>query len=318
MRRWIQSVGAVLLAGALAMGSGLPARAQEDAVERIRAAYNAYEAWDTYQIQVDDAMRSALVVEGPEYSLVQRRQREATITGWYDVTDRDSPLVWLALTGELDESSDQNGEILPGGWSLDMEVAAQGGAMFWRGEYEAEPEPDVALPDDWEPVTVRDMDALPALVDVALGSYVQDGGTGPLVDGVERWLDAALSIEGPEPYTVNRTTSGDLYTVEVNLAAVPELVADHFRWLTEGPDAVVDQDVLLDALIADGTLTWRVLVDPDTGGLLLQYLTLDLSANLGQGDLLAAYTSLTLAFSGERGVLFGGINGPVDTAVLPE
>jgi hypothetical protein len=221
-------------------------------------------------------------------------------------------LVSLDISSRVDSSGSET----PEGWTLDISAALVNGEQFWRGKISASPEEGFALPEDWETFTARQANNVPALADVGLDRYLLQAGD-PFVGDYAAWLDAALSIDGPRPFQIDKTTGGDLYVLEVALADAPDLVADRFRSLTDGSDAVADRGALLDSLFASSTVLWGVVIDPASGQLLAQYLQLDLAAKLDSAGLLSPYDSLTLAYSGTQSVLFSAINERVNTAGLP-
>ena len=196
-------------------------------------------------------------------------------------------------------------------------VALVNGEMFWRGELQAASAASITVPAEWTSFSLEDASAQANLADLGLGRYLLQDERDPFVGDYEAWLDAARSIEGPETIRINRSTSGDLYLIEVELEEAPDVLADRFRALTEGPDALVSRETLLDAIYADSTMLWGVVLHPETGRLLGQYIQLDLTARLGQDAIRDGYRTLTLETSDEQSVLFTGVNEPVDTTALP-
>jgi len=316
MRRWI---GLMVTIGIL-VGAGSTTLAQDDAARRIQAAYQDYETWDTYQVRVADNTDLALVAEGKGAYLWQRRERHIQVSGWYDVTNRDSAAVLLNVSGDSSASTESGGTNTPSSWQADLDVALRNGQLFWRGSYSANPGDTFALPGEWTGFSVTDADDIPAFVDLALGRYLLQEGADPFVEDYDSWLAAAESIEGPETITWDRRsrTQGELYRVEVDLTAIPDIVGNRFDSLTRGQEAIVDRQALLDSLYENSTLIWQVVLEPGTGRLLGQNTELDLNAKLGSEGLVASYATLNLTFSNDQTIAFSNINEAVDTSELPE
>ncbi|MBN1681166.1 MAG: hypothetical protein JW966_12845 [Anaerolineae bacterium] len=306
----------IVLVALLGASGVMPTRAQADAAERIRAAYAAYDAWDTFSVQIEDNTRYALVVEGKQY-IWQTREGHATVTGWYDLSQNRAMSALLAYSGALDESTDLNGERTVGGWSADIETAVVEGDLFWRGTFDSQESLAVAVPGDWESATVQGLAAVPDLVSMVLERYVVETVPSTSEGRFMDWLDAALSIDGPQTHALTKRTQGDLYIVEVDLEAVPGVVESRLDTLARETDAIVDRDVLLDSLLTNSTFSWGVVLDPDSGALMAHMLLLDLSADLKADALGQNYATLTLAFTDSRTVTFSSVNEPVDTSGLP-
>lgn len=318
MQRWMHR-GIILLIGTLVVLVGLvPAQAQDEAIEQIRSAYAGYDNWATYQVQINESVRYALVIDGKSDYHWRTQERDVMVSGWYDVTSRDNASVSLAVSGDSSSSVETSEGRTPDSWSVDLEVALLGGELFWRGDYQADPVSTFSLPGEWTSFTSQEVQALPAFTDVAISRYLLQDGADPFVDEFDEWLNAADSVQGPQSFRVDRSTQGDVYVVSVNLADAPGVVLDRLTRLLGEGEEFVDRDALLDSLFENSTLLWGVVLEPETGRLLAQLIELDLSANLGAESLVEPYSSLTLAFSQDQSVLFTNINEPVDTSNLPE
>jgi hypothetical protein len=308
----------VLLIGALVVLAGMvPAQAQDEAAERIRSAYAGYENWATYQVQIDESLRYALVLNGTSDYQWSTQERDVSMSGWYDVTVRDNASVSLAVSGDSSSSVETSTGRTPDSWTVDLQVALLGGELFWRGDYQASPDDSFSLPGDWTPFTSQEAGDIPAFSEMGINRYLLQEGADPFIDEFDEWLDAADSIEGPQSFRLDRSTQGDVYIVTVNLADAPRVVLDRVRQLIGETESSVDMDALLENLTDNSTLLWGVILEPETGRLLGQLIELDLSARLESDSLQEPYTSLTLEFSEDQSVLFTHINEPVDTTELP-
>lgn len=320
-RQWLSLIliAALVLAGGLLPARGaLPVRAQDDAAERIRAAYEAYEEWDTYQFQLQSTALYAVVVDGKEQYFWQTLERSISMIGWYDQSNPTNLMASMTITANSSDSTDTGGGRVPATWDLDMDVAVLNGEPFWRGTYAADPVDDFSLPQEWSSFSSSDFSGVPALVDLSLDRYLHQTDLDPFIDDFEAWLNAAASIDGPQRTNLDRQTVGDMYTVTVNIADVPGALEDRFSNLTQGDQAVVSQDALLSSVRSASTLTWVVVLDPDSGRLMAQSVSFDISGQPEAAALAQPYTTLSLRVNDERRVVFSNVNEPVDTSALPQ
>lgn len=299
-----------VLALAVLGGAGL-SQAQDDARERISAAYRAVEGWQSYHVQVDETSDYAMTAQGAQAATWQRRERDLALSGGYDVTDRDNAQIVLDLSSRVSGSVEQGGTQTPNSWDIDLRIAQANDGLFWQGSLQAEPAEDFALPEAWEPFTSANADKVPALADLTLSRYLLENGVDPFLVDAQVWLDAAESIEGPRPFDVDRTRTGDLYVVTVDPAQVPDLFEGRFLALTEGQNALVARDDLLRQLQQTGAVTWGVALDPASGDLIAQFIQLDLEAEIRGSLLQTPYTSMSLAFRSDQSVVFSAVNEPV-------
>lgn len=310
------TIRAALLAGlamAVAFGSR-GALAQDDAAGRIRSAYTAHDTWQTYTVQAEITAWSAVVAEG-DYgsgkSFWRRQERNASLAGWYDPSAPDNLAVSLNVSGSADLSVQQDGTETASSWSVNMDAALLDGDLHWRGTFDTDPASDFALPAEWQDFTAPDLDQVPAFTDLGLSRYLGQDALDPFVGNYEAWLDAAESIEGPDPIKLGGGATGDVYTVTLPLSAAPELIGSRVNVLTQEPDALVARDALLAQIAQDGTLIWRVVIDPETGQLIGQELQGDVTTELSGDALADPYVSLSVAYSEQQSVLFSAIDEPV-------
>src|SRR5690606_41486487 len=57
--------------------------------ERITAAYQDVQGWQSYQVQVDETSDYAMTAQGQQVATWQRRERDLALSGAYDIADRD-------------------------------------------------------------------------------------------------------------------------------------------------------------------------------------------------------------------------------------
>ena len=72
-----------------------------------------------------------------------------------------------------------------------------------------------------------------------------------------------------------------------------------------------EQTALLAQIAEDGTLVWRVVIDPETGALIGQELKGDVNTEVSGDALLDPYVSLSVAYSEQQSVLFSAVDEPV-------
>jgi len=300
-------VAALLVVG----GAGL-SNAQDDARERIHAAYQAVTSWQSYHVQVDETSDYAMTAQGQQAATWQRRERDLALSGSYDLTQRDTPRLSLDLSSRASGLTELNGTQTPSSWDLKLSLARAGEDVFWQGSLQAEPAADIALDDAWAPLDRDAVDETPALSDLALERYLLEDSVDPFLVDNEAWLDAAETIDGPRPFEVSRGTSSDLYVVTVDPAEVADLFEGRFTALTEGRGALIGRDDLLRQLAESGTVSWGAAIDPDSGALTAQFIQIDLEAELQGSLLLTPYTSLSLAFRSDQSVVFSAVNEPVE------
>ncbi|WP_162909408.1 hypothetical protein [Aggregatilinea lenta] len=290
--------------------------AQDDAAERIRAAYAAHDDWQTYTVQAEITAWSAIVADGAYdsgKSYWRRQERGASVAGMYDLSVPDDMTVLLAVSGSADLSVQVDGTETSSTWSTDMHAALSDGDLYWHGTFEADPASNFALPSDWEMFSTSDLGQVPAFTDLGLRRYLGQDALDPFVGDTEAWLDAAESIEGPDTIKLGGGATGDVYTVTLPLSAAPELIGSRVSVLTEGPTALVTRDALLAQIAEDGTLVWRVVIDPTTGALIGQELQGDVNTELSGDALTDPYVSLSVAYSERQSVLFSAIDEPVES-----
>lgn len=291
-------------------GAGL-SEAQDDARERISAAYRAVEGWQLYHVQVDETSDYAMTAQGAQAATWQRREHDLALSGGYDVTDRDNARIVLDLSSHVSGSVGQGGAQTPNSWEVELRIARAENGLFWQGSLQAEPAEDFALPEAWTPFTSADAGEVPALADLTLSRYLLENDADPFLVDAPVWLDAAASIEGPRQFSVDRARTGDLYVVTVDPTQVPDPFEGRFLALTEGPDALVARDDLLGQLQQTGAIIWGVAIDPESGELIAQFIQLDLEAELSGSLLQTPYTSMSLAFRSDQSVIFSAVNEPV-------
>ena len=304
------AVLAVLVFG----GAGLSA-AQDDARERITAAYQDVQSWQSYQVHVDETSDYAMTAQGQQVATWQRRERDLALSGAYDIADRDNARIVLDLSSRVSGSTEQGGTQTPSAWDLDLNVARAENGVFWQGSLDAEPEDEFALPESWAPFSPDETDDVPALADLTLGRYLLEDSADPFLVDAETWLSAAESIEGPQSFNVTRGTPGDLYVVTINPADVPDLFAGRFLALTEGQNALVGRQDLVNQLSQTGTVLWGVALDPATSALLAQFIQIDIEAELDSSLLQSPYSTMSLAFRSDQTVVFSGVN---EAITLPD
>ena len=301
------------LAAAIVIGSS-GAFAQDDAAERIRSAYADHDTWQTYTVQAEITAWSAIVADGSYgsgRSFWRRQERGASVAGMYDQSVPDNVTVLLAVSGSADLSVQVDGTETSSTWSTDMHAALSDGDLYWHGTFESDPASDFALPEDWTAFDASDLGQVPAFNDLGLSRYLGQDALDPFVGDYEAWLDAAESIEGPDSIKLGGGATGEVYTVTLPLSAAPELIGSRVSVLTEGPTALVTRDALLAQIAEDGTLIWRVVIDPATGQLIGQELQGDVSTEMSGDALADPYVSLSVAYSEQQSVLFSGIDAPV-------
>jgi len=71
-RRWYRLTLLALVALLVLGGAGL-SQAQDDAHERITAAYRAVQGWQSYHVQMDETSDYAMTAQGPQAATWQRR-----------------------------------------------------------------------------------------------------------------------------------------------------------------------------------------------------------------------------------------------------
>jgi hypothetical protein len=318
MLRWVRVVVLAVWIGVGLAGGGLVVHAQEgDAAQRIEDAYDAYTTWDTYTVSLEDSASLALTAQGKAASLWQKQERNITLSCTYDRSDPDSPVALVTLNGNTEKSDSAGEAINTSTWTVDMEAALNGGNLFWRGSYTADPDNSFTLPDTWEEFAPRQAASIPALNAVQLNRYLLQEERDPFIGDYAAWLETADSITGPQSMNLDRTTPGDLYVITVPLAEVPALLNDYLDTLTGATDSIAERDTLLDSLLANSTLTWQIVLDPDTGRLLAHALQFDLFAELGSDALADPYSSLSLDFRDETSAFFSDVNEPVSLDNLP-
>lgn len=309
-RRWYRLTLLALVALLVLGGAGL-SQAQDDARERITAAYRAVQDWQSYQVQLDETSDYAMTAQGPQVATWQRRERDLALSGTYDVADRERARIVLDLSSRVSGSTEEGGTQTPTSWEVDLSVARANDEVFWQGRLDAEPAEDFALPESWAPFASADASEVPALADLTLGRYLLEDDIDPFLVDAEAWLAAAESIEGPSAFDVSRTTTGDLYVVTLSPADVPELFEGRFPALTEGQNALVEREALLAGLAETGTVTWGVALDPESSALLAQFIQIDAEAELGGSLLQSPYGTLSLAFRSDQSIVFSSIDEPV-------
>jgi len=295
-------------------GAGL-SQAQDDAHARILDAYRAVEEWQSYRVQLDETSDYAMTAQGQQVATWQRRERDLVLNGQYDVTDQENALIVLDVRSRVSGSTEEGGTQTPTAWDVDLSVVRMDDATFWQGQLDAEPDEAFSLPETWSPLAHAEADEVPALADLRLSRYLLEDGAEPFLIDAEAWLGAAESIEGPRPFNVSRSTSGDLYVVTINAEDVPDLFAGRFLALTEGQNALVGRQDLVNQLAETGTVMWGVALDPATSELLEQFIQIDIEAELDSSLLQSPYSTMSLAFRSDQTVVFSGVN---EAVTLPD
>lgn len=295
-------------------GAGL-SQAQDDARERITSAYRAVQDWQSYHVQLDETSDYAMTAQGQQVATWQRRERDLALSGMYDVTDREHARIVLDFSSRVSGSTEEGGTQKPTAWDVDLSVARANDEMFWQGRLDAEPATDFMLPETWAPFASADASEVPALADLTLSRYLLEDGVDPFLVDAETWLAAAESIEGPQPFNVTRTTTGDLYVVSLSPADVPELFEGRFPALTEGQSALVGSEALLAELAETGSVTWGAALDPQNNALLAQFIQIDVEAEVSGSLLQSPYGTMSLAFRSDQTIVFSAVNEQV---ALPE
>lgn len=311
MERYLYRITLLLALALIVLSGGEPSHAQDDAREQILDAYRAYETWRSYHVQVDETSDYAMTAQGQQAALWQKRERDLSLAGGYDVANRENARIALEISSRVTGSIDQDGQREPEAWELELSIARTSDGLFWRGTLDADPPGTFALPEAWARFTGSEASEVPALSDLLLSHYLLEESADPFVVDADAWLDAAESIEGPRPFNLDRATPSELYVVTVNPAEAPGVFEGRFLALTEGQDALVARGDLLDRLAETGSVTWGVALHPDTGDLLAQFLQIDLSAEVRGSLLQSPYTSLSLAFRSNQSVVFSAVNEPV-------
>ena len=317
MLRWFRVVVLAVWAGVGLAGGWSNLHAPDNTAQRIEAAYDAYTSWDTYTVSLDNTASLALTAQGKAASLWQKQVRYITLACTYDRSDPRSPAALVTLKGNSEKSNSAGEAMSASTWTVDMDAALTGGNLFWRGSYTADPDDSFALPDTWEEFAPRQAASVPALDTVQLNRYLLQEGRDPFIGDYAAWLDAADTITGPQSINLDPSTPGDLYIVTVPLVKVPALLDDYMNTLTDATASIAGRDSLLDSVLANSTLTWRVVLDPNTDRLLAHGLQFDLYVELESDTLADPYSSLSLDFRDETSALFTGVNEPVRLDELP-
>src|SRR5512138_170385 len=100
MRRWILAAVIVLGISGVVAGVGSTRAQDQTPVDLIRHAYDTYQGWGTYQVQVRETSDYALTAEGKSASLWQRQERDITLDGWYDQSNPDQSMISLNISGD--------------------------------------------------------------------------------------------------------------------------------------------------------------------------------------------------------------------------
>ena len=101
----------------------------------------------------------------------------------------------------------------------------------------------------------------------------------------------------------------------INAEDIPDLFAGRFLALTEGQNALVGRQDLVNQLAETGTVMWGVALDPATSQLLAQFIQIDIEAELDSSLLQSPYTTMSLAFRSDQTVVFSGVN---EAITLPD
>jgi hypothetical protein len=314
MRRWFFVAGLILM---VLVGAIVPAAAQDSAADRILAAYQGYESWGSYKATVSETSSYALTAEGYQTSFWERQNRRSRVTAWYDQSDPANSVVSVNVNSSAQASTDLNDELTPFSWSVNLEAALNNGVLNWRGTYQSDPADTFALPTDWAEFTTQEISQTRALSDLALTRYLRQENADPFVGDYAAWLDSAVSIDGPETFSINRSTRADRYTVELNPDDVPGLIDSGVHLLSAEDTVLNNTDALFDALYDNSRIVWYVLLDPATGRLMGQQIQVTLAADLGSGTLKQPYSSLNFSGSTDQSVVFTNINEGVPANLLP-
>jgi|GEM_PF-1405697 len=312
MDRRLYRVTLLAILAVMVLGGAGLSQAQDDARERISAAYRAVQEWRSYRVEVDETSDYAMTAQGQQAATWQRRERDLALAGAYDVANRDNARIVLELSSRVSGSTELGGTQTPNSWELDLNVARAENGVFWRGTLETEPAEDFTLPESWAPFSADEADEVPALADLTLSRYLLEDSADPFLVDAETWLNAAESIEGPRS---SRNISGDLYVMTINAEDIPDLFAGRFLALTEGQNALVGRQDLVNQLAETGTVMWGVALDPVTSQLLAQFIQIDIEAELDSSLLQSPYTTMSLAFRSDQTVVFSGVN---EAITLPD
>lgn len=310
MRRWFLPI--LILMG-LALPP-IPLAAQDDARDRIAAAYEDAATWQTFQAKMEDTLSYVATAQGYNTLTWQRHNRALDLQATYDRSDDPEPIARLAIEARAATAIGNNNDTSETGWEIALDAAAVGGETFWQGTITTTPDDGFVLPDEWEPFGAEDAAQSPALAGLRLAEMLQPG---TLNVDAEAWLQVAGSVEGPEMVNIDRRTRGELYTIEIALADLPEALPEPFWPLTGGESPIVAVDTLHNALLEDSILTWYVALDPSTGRLLLQTVEMRLSAELGPEEIAEDFRSLSVEASQSQTVVFSAVNEPLGEIDLP-
>jgi len=310
MRRWLLPI--VILIG-LATAPA-PLAAQDDPRDQIAAAYEEAAAWETYQAELEESFSYVATAQGYDTLYWQRHNQVMSLLGHYDRSNEAGSIGQLAVTSQGATAIDNNGDTSEISWELEVDAAAIGGDTFWQGTITAIPDDGFALPAEWE---AFDADSAAQSQPVAALRLIESLQPGALAVEAEAWLEAAVSVEGPEPVYLDRRTQAALFTVEIALVDLPDALRASFWPLTGSETPVVTAEALREALLEDSTLIWRVALDPRTGQLLLQTVDVQLSAELGADAIAEGFRSLSVEATQSQTVVFSEINQPLGEIELP-
>lgn len=314
MRRWSHLIALTVCLSITGLaGAGIlpAARAQDDALDLIRAAYEDYDSWGSFQATVQSRSNYALAGETQDGTFWQQLERGITLLGWYDMADE--PTVALEVDGYVSESGQQGRQTANSDVSFMVSAALIDGERQWRGRYEADPPTRFSLPDDWTPVPTGAV-----AVDLMGGAYLRQDDSDPFAGNWETWLDAALDVDGPQTVNIDRSSRGDLYLVDIDPEAVVDALERRFMQLTAEADAYLARDILLGALVDNSIVTWGVVLDPTSGELRGQYVLIDISITLDADALAAPLSQVSFELNDKYNVLFSAVNEPPRFPELPE
>ncbi|NDJ75455.1 MAG: hypothetical protein GYB65_04275 [Chloroflexi bacterium] len=299
-RGWLWGNRGVLIALVvmlvLAGVGGIPTAAQDDAetLERIRAAYDAYDGWDSFSVVGEQEALYAFSGQQGNAVFWQRNNLDVSFSGAYD---RAESALSLSISNDTTRSSSNAAEETSDEYFA-LDLASAGEDVFWRGDYDGPARVEVA--DDWE--TAR-------ATSLGLEGYLLQTRTDPFVGLYTSWLEAVSEIDGPRTMVIDRNTTGRLYVLTLDPAGVQDDLQAAFVALSSGSEAYVDLDAG-DLAVEDWTVTWGIILDLETDQLRGQYLEIEFERTYADGEL-GNFDQVTINLSDTRSVLFSDVNEPI-------
>jgi hypothetical protein len=305
MRRAALFITAAVIAVVLLAGPALrlPAsHAQDEVPASVREAYQAYTNWEQFSAEVRQASNFALSGKKDDDSFWQQNEWEFELSGSYDIAAADGPLAVMTASRYAQATGGMGDESAESVLAFNLDLARVADEVYWRGSFTADPDGGPDVPGEWDIPTDRDIDPL------TLNGYLLRERTDPFVGDAEAWLDAVRTVDGPRTFDIDRSTRGKLYVMDIEPVAVRDALEDRLQLMAAGVDEYIEMDVLLDSLLDEATVTWGVILDPDSDQLRGQYVTIDLSARLE----VPGYALVSVQWYDEDNVLFDQVGQPVE------